>query len=96
MTAPFAIGDAVECIDWKPRGEWQAYFLDENYTEGLLRPLVRYVVRDLHPPIDAIPEWGVDVGAGCADGSRWWGASRFRLCLLREPIRLGAVQEQSV
>lgn len=92
-TAPFAIGDAVHCVDQGPREEWADFYDDVEYVDGLLRPNVRYIVRDLHPPYEGTSEWGVDIGVGCADGSRWWGADRFQRCPLGEPVWLQSASQ---
>lgn len=90
---PFNVGDPVYCVDTKARGDWAAFWIDDEYAADLLNGSRRYIVAAMHPPIDGIPEWGVDIGVGTPDGGRWWGANRFRRCLLREPSRAHLLSE---
>lgn len=76
----FKVGCQVVCIDATPYEQWAAWFLDDDYTNGLLVEGQIYTVLGVLYDTET-EQIGLDIGVPLPDGSNpsYWNSWRFTL-----------------
>lgn len=75
----------MRCVDNRSKPDWAAWYVDDAYSEDMLKLGERYLVLAV---AERDGQLGYDVGVPTPWGDRFWNADRFERSLLRLPTRV--------